>query len=238
VTLRAFDDFLPTPPSSVLDIGGGPGRYSIELARRGYAVTLLDISGESVKLARQRAEEAHVSLAAFIHGNAMDLGDLDAAGFEVVLLMGPLYHLLTREERVQAIREAMRVLKPGGRLFATFITRFAPFRVVVNRDPAWLRENPAYALQLLETGLHDQPTTFAKAYYAHPREVVPLMENCGVQTLLLLGCEGVVAGHEEKVNELQGEGWQAWVELNYRVGRDSSLYGASDHLLYVGQNPN
>ena len=236
VTSRAFEEFLSSPPCSILDIGGGPGRYSIELARQGYAVTLLEISGESLRLAQEKAGEAQVSLAGVIHANALDLGEIGSASFDAVLLMGPLYHLLSHTDRVQAIQEAMRVLKPHGRLFAAFITRFAPFRYVANGEPDWLMGNQEYAQQLLETGVHNQPpTTFTKAYYVHPREVVPLMENQGLRTLCLIGCEGVVAGHEGKVNELTGEAWQAWVELNYKLGQDPSLHGAADHLLYVGE---
>ena len=237
VSLRALNEFLPRTPCPVLDIGGGPGRYSIELARRGYSVTLLDISGESLRLARQKSDEAHVSLADAIHANSLDLSMLDSASYDAVLLMGPLYHLLSHAERAQPIREALRVLKPGGRLFAAFITRFAPFRYVANGDPTWLAENPAYARQLLETGIHDQATRFARAYYVHPDEVVPLIEGCGLRTLSLVGCEGVVAGHEDKVNELTGEAWEAWADLNYELGQQPALYGASDHLLYVGEKP-
>ncbi len=96
VTLRALDEFLSAPPYAVLNIGGGPGRYSIELARQGYTVTLLDISGESLRLARQKAAEAQVSLAGYIHGNALDLSELDESSFDAVLLMGPLLSKLMR----------------------------------------------------------------------------------------------------------------------------------------------
>ena len=61
------------------------------------------------------------------------------------------------------------------------------------------------------------------------------MESCGVKSLRLVSCEGVVAGHEGKVNELTGQAWQAWVELNYRLGQEPSLHGAADHLLYIGE---
>ena len=63
------------------------------------------------------------------------------------------------------------------------------------------------------------------------------METGGFTTLALQGCEGIVAGHEEAVNALEGAAWAAWVALNDRLGRESSLYGAADHLLYSGQRP-
>jgi S-adenosylmethionine-dependent methyltransferase len=235
VTLRSIREFLPRSPCSVLDVGGGPGRYAIELARQGYTITLLDISQENLRLARQKASEAQVSLANLIHANAMDLSKISSDSYQAVLLMGPLYHLLSHGERVQAIQEAMRVLKSRGKLFAAFITRFAPFRYLANGEPVWLAENPEYALQLLETGIHDRPTQFAKAYYVHPDEIVPLMESCGLRTLSLVGCEGVVAGHEDRVNALTGKEWEAWVDLNYKLGQKHCMYGASDHLLYVGE---
>jgi S-adenosylmethionine-dependent methyltransferase len=235
VTMKALMEFLPGIPSFILDIGGGPGRYTVELARRGYDVTLMDISKESLHVAKEKAEEMGVSIKAYIHGNALSSSDYISGKVDTVLLMGPLYHLLSVEERRQAVLEGMRVLKSGGRFFASFITRFAPFRESASDVPHWILENHDYAMQMLKTGLHEKPEKFAKAYFAHPGEIVPLMEGCGLKTLQLLGCEGVVAGHEEKVNDLQGESWDAWVELNYRLGMEPSLYGASDHLLYIGE---
>jgi ubiquinone/menaquinone biosynthesis C-methylase UbiE len=237
VTLKALGEFLPPPPSSILDIGGGPGRYSIELASWGYTVTLLDVSEKSLQLAEEKAREAGVSLEGTIHSDALDLYRCESEEYDAVLLMGPLYHLLLREERIQAIREATRVLKPSGRLTASVVTRFAPFRESASSIPEWILENHDYALRMLDTGLHEEPSKWAKAYFTHPEEITPLMEECGLRTLLLLGCEGIVAGHEDKVNELEGEAWQTWVDLNYRLGKESSLYGASDHLLYVGEKP-
>jgi ubiquinone/menaquinone biosynthesis C-methylase UbiE len=235
VTLKVLDEFLPAAGCSVLDIGGGPGRYSIELARQGYRVTLFDISGESLKLAQKKATEAGVSLESYTYGNALDLSELEGNSFDAVLLMGPLYHLLAEGDRERAIREAKRVLRPQGRLFAAFITRFAPFRHAACAEPEWPVENAEYAAQVLETGVHERPTAFAKAYFTHPDDIVPLMEGCGLETLMLIGCEGIVAGHEDSVNEMEGEAWERWVELNYRLGQEPSLYGASDHLLYVGE---
>jgi hypothetical protein len=90
---------------------------------------------------------------------------------------------------------------------------------------------------MLDTGIHDQGEGSWGAYFAHPDEILPLMEDSGLRTLLLMGCEGVVASHEDRINELDGEAWEAWVDLNYELGQEPTLYGASDHLLYVGQKP-
>jgi len=235
VTLRALGEFLPNPPASVLDIGGGPGRYAIALALQGYQVTLVDLSEASLALAREKARAAGAVLEQVLHANALDLAAISSATYDSVLLMGPLYHLLTEDERLQAVREARRVLRRNGIIFATFITRFAPFRDSAQGYPEWVVENREYADRLLETGVHDRPTGFTNAYFAHPTEIVPFMEAAGFTTLRVIGCEGIVSGHEDRVNALSGKAWERWVDLNYRLGQDPSLHGASDHLLYIGR---
>lgn len=233
VTLRALNEFLPPPPAAILDVGGGPGRYAIDLAAQGYQVTLTDLSAANLGLAQEKAQAAGVTLSQIRQANALDLSGLET--YDAVLLLGPLYHLLTAVERQQAVNEARRALTDNGLLFAAFITRFATFRDIAQGYPDWIVENPEYIEQVLQTGVHDQAKGFTNAYFAHPDEIMPFMEAAGFATLGLIGCEGVVAGHEEKVNALQGEAWELWVDLNYRLGQDPALRGAADHLLYVGR---
>lgn len=237
VTLRAMKDHLPPPPCRVLDIGGGPGRYSLELSARGYQVTLFDLAHQNLDLALEKAAEAGVRLEGTIKGDARDLASLGNRSFEVVLLMGPLYHLLKESDRAKAVQEAVEHLEPGGVLLASFITRFAPFRQAAVEEPDWILEYEDYAAQMLQTGIHDRAEKFAFAYFAHPQEIEPFMERFGLETLRVLGVEGLIAGHEETVNNLEGELWQAWVELNYRLGQEPSLFGASDHMVYLGRKP-
>ena len=90
----------------MLDVGGGPGRYAIELARRGYRVVLFDLSRVCLKIAREKAHEAGVELTGYEHGDAWDLTRFRDGSFDAVLLLGPLYHLLAEEECRRAIREA------------------------------------------------------------------------------------------------------------------------------------
>lgn len=237
VTMRALRRVLPPAPSRVLDLGGGPGRYSLALAEQGYQVTLVDLSVRQLALARERSEAMGVALEAIVQADALALPETVAGPYDAVLLFGPLYHLLARKERERAVGEAVRRLCSGGLLAATVVSRFAPFRDAAAREPLWILEDPAYTMQILQTGVHDRGTRFAQVYFAHPAEVVPLMEGAGLTTLELLGVEGIVAGHEEQVNALTGEAWEAWVALNERLGRDPALLGASDHLLYLGRKP-
>jgi S-adenosylmethionine-dependent methyltransferase len=235
VTMLALADYMPPPPAKIADIGGGPGRYAIALAKVGYAVTLVDLSRDSLALAREKAEAAGVALEATVHANALDLSGLASSTYDAVLLFGPLYHLLVEEERLQAVREAMRLLRPGGSLFATFITRFAQFRWAAYYDATWLARDREYTERFLATGIHRHPDLFTDAYFAHPDEIVPFMESAGLSTVCMVGCEGAVSHNEERVNRLEGDDWAYWAQLNYRLGQEPSMYGASDHLLYIGR---
>lgn len=239
VTLRALADHLPPPPAQVLDVGGGPGRYAIALTQQGYTVTLSDLAASNLALAQQKAAAAGVELQGCQQANALDLGLFPAAAYDVVLLLGPLYHLLEEKERQQAVKEALARLRPGGVLCAAFISRWAVFRDAAKKNPRWLLDYTDYAEHLRQTGQHEAPKDatkgFTNAYFAHPAEIVPFMEKCGLQTILFLGCEGVVAHIDEQINELGGSDWETWVDFNYRVGQDPTTHGAADHLLYIGR---
>jgi S-adenosylmethionine-dependent methyltransferase len=234
-SFRAICEFLPSPPANLIDIGGGPGRYSIALAHEGYPVTLVDLSNGNLELARQKAAEAGVELRGYIHANALDLRDFPEASFEAALLMGPLYHLHRVEERLAALGQARRLLKPGGLIFATFITRFSAFRDAAVHGYSFVEADFAYAESWLTTGINYHGGGFTDAYFAHPDEVIPLVESAGFKTIKMIGCEGILSGHEDYVYSLSGEAKEFWLNLNYRFAQEPSLYGASDHLMFIGR---
>jgi SAM-dependent methyltransferase len=118
---KALEAYLPPAPARVLDCGGGPGRYAIRLAQRGYAVTLFDPSPENLAFARRQARAAGVDLQSYDQGDAAGLSRYAAGSFDAILMMGPLVHLLELQQRQRALGEARRVLRPGGTLFAAFM---------------------------------------------------------------------------------------------------------------------
>jgi ubiquinone/menaquinone biosynthesis C-methylase UbiE len=200
----------------------------------------LDLSEGCLQLAQKKSQEEGVDLAGYLRGNAIDLHRFKDASFDVVLLMGPLYHLLDTDGRDRAVKETHRVLKQNGLMFATFITRYAPLRWSAKSEPEWLSQGK----ELLETGVWRPSATgipsrarvgFTNSYFAHPIEVRPLMKRNGFEDLDLIGCEGAVSMIEEKINELKGDEFDSWVDLNYRLGKDPGLHGAAEHLLYIGR---
>jgi ubiquinone/menaquinone biosynthesis C-methylase UbiE len=238
ITRRALAQYLPPPPARLLDCGGGPGRYAIPLALQGYDVTLFDLSAGNLAFAREKAAEAGAALT-YEQGSATDLARFAAGEFDAVLLMGPLYHLLTEDERLAALTEARRVLKPGGPLFAAFISRFAAHRDAAMKHPTEPVEMPGLYEEIERTGLlRPREGVAFVAYFAHPTEVEPLVRKAGYNVVEVLGVEGLVSIIESvAVNALTGPAWEWWLEANWRAAHDPAMLGAVEHMLVIGQNP-
>lgn len=240
VTLRALRDHFPAPPAKILDCGGGPGRYAVEMTRQGYAVTLFDLSRVCLSFARTQAHAAGVTLAAYEHGTATDLSRFADSSFDAVLLLGPLYHLVDAVDRMKALREARRILRPGGLLAAAFVCQYAGLRFLVREDPEFLLRSPERVAAFWQTGsfppARGDGTEFV-AHYIPPAEIRPLIESAGFAARAVLGLEGLASMIDDKLNQLDGEAWQAWVDLNYRAAADPGLHGGCEHLLCLAQKP-
>jgi len=236
ITLRALAEHLPPVPAAVADIGGSVGRYAIELTRRGYEVTLIDIAEGCLDFARGKASEAGVALADVVRSDARDLAGIESDRFDAVLLMGPLYHLQEASDRMAAIREAQRVLKPGGTVIATFITRFCIFVYAAVHEPDMIITQRETGETALATGALHQPegAAFPDAWLARPDEVGPMMAGGGFRQTDLLTCEPLVFEREDRINEAPDELHEEWLDLLVRLCREPSILGTGAHLLYAG----
>jgi S-adenosylmethionine-dependent methyltransferase len=218
----------------VLDCGGGPGRYAIWLASQGYELTLFDLSRACLDKARTEAQLQDVSLRCEL-GTATDLSRFKDASFDAVLLMGPLYHLRQFEERRLALMESARVLRPGGLVAAAFITRVAPLRYVAKEQPETVLELHDAMLNVTRQGFDESfpppDDDHFNAYFAHPWEIEPLLHEAGLSVTGLFAVEGFVGTLDETMNALEGSKWDAWVDLNYRLASEPTLFSAADHVL-------
>jgi ubiquinone/menaquinone biosynthesis C-methylase UbiE len=235
--------YLP-PTGEILDNGAGPGRYSMELARQGYRVTLTDITPRLVEIAREKAAELRLTdqFNGFYVADAMDLRELNDEQFDASLMMGPLYHLQSEEERVAAVKELYRVTKKGGIVFVAFMSRIRHVLTSLLYPQQWKpNDNMDSINKFIKTGIfnHSDEGRFTGAYYFNIDDIKPFMESHGFETLNLIGSENIGAA-------LTPEQWEYWrnrgdneynklIDLLIETATDPYVLGISSHLLYIGR---
>lgn len=228
-TQELLERFLPPAPANVLDVGGATGVYASWLAERGYAVHLVDPLPEHV-------EQAQGAFSAAV-GDARELDEADAS-YDAVLLLGPLYHLTERSDRVRALAEAARVVRPGGVVVAAAISRFASLfdgaRHGFLRDPRFV----AIVERDLREGQHRNPTGepdyFTTAFFHHPDELRDEVRDAGLE---LEGVYGVEGPASISGMPLDGGGLEAALWAARAVETEPTLAGLSSHLLAVATRP-
>ncbi len=241
-TQEIVSRYLPPPPAVILDIGGAAGVYALWLARLRHEVHLVDPMPLHVEQARQAsAQQPDAPIASCTVGDARHLDHADNSA-DIALLFGPLYHLTGREERIAALREAARIVRPGGVVLAAGISRFvSTLDGLANgylADPGFAR----IVQDDLANGQHCNPTNhpayFTTAFFHHPTELKGEVEDAGLVHERTIGIEGPV-WLAARVQETWGDPERRaetmtalrWIE------EEPSLLGASQHLMVVARMP-
>ena len=229
------------PPATVLDIGGAAGAYALWLADAGYTVHLVDPVPRLVTEAERRSDAHSRPLASCRVGDARAV-DFPAQSADIVLLLGPLYHLTDAADRARALREARRVLKPGGRLFAAGISRWASSLDGLSRD---LFQDPRFAViveQDLRDGQHRNTTErldyFTTAYFHRPDELGAEVQGAGLILDGVYGIEGPGWFLSDVTARLADPRRRAdLLRVARQLEAEPSVLGLSAHLLAVAQKP-
>jgi SAM-dependent methyltransferase len=220
----------------VLDVGGGPGSYVLWLSRRGYVVDLIDPVPKHVAAAADLFAAERLPGGARI-GDARSL-DADSGSYDGVLCLGPLYHLTDRRDRVTALAEVNRVLRPGGVGLVAAISRFASLLDGLSRG---LVRDPHFVSILerdLAQGQHRNPTSnadyFTTAFFHRPEEMAAEIGEAGLRLEALLAVEGPLWFMNGFVDLWADPSTRRlMLELLRRVESEPSMLGASAHWLAV-----
>jgi ubiquinone/menaquinone biosynthesis C-methylase UbiE len=236
VTMHFLEKYLPKH-GLVLDAGGGPGRYAIELSKRGYDVVLLDLAPEMLKLARRKIKRAGVTgkVKQFVQSSIKDLSMFENKTFDAVLCLGaPLCHLLDVKQREKAAAELVRVAKRGAPIFVSVISRIGLLKSMLVEYPHEMQ----YARHHWEVGDYVpglQGKGFTAAHWFLPEELRELFEKQDVEILEMAGLEGLSSHHQRETNRLykDQERWKMWIEILLETCAHPSVMGSCEHFLLV-----
>jgi SAM-dependent methyltransferase len=219
----------------VLDIGGGPGRYALELAQSGCHVTLLDLTPKHIAIALEKASEMGLSINA-VCGDACYADKLVQGNFDAVLLMGPLYHLSREADRVKAIKAALSLLKPGGILYAAFISSYAVVWDNMKRFPDKILapdDNAVFECVLDDKSFSGK--SFTASHLIRPRDIEPFMAQFPLEKLHLLSSESVLLFRESELRAQPEAVWNAWMDFAEKICEREEFLSMAGHFLYIGQ---
>ena len=213
---------------SILEVGAGTGRYSVALAREDYRVTAVELVARNLEILRSKLDGTEPIRT--MQGNALDLSFLPDNAFDMTMLLGPLYHLYTREDKIRALSEAVRVTKPGGYILAAYcmneptVINYA-FRTKHLQDlldrnmirPDWhLGSDPAEVFDLIRT-----------------EEIASLDAEIPVERVKLIATDGATNYQREMVDEMDDETFGRWMEYHFAICERQDLIGASHHTLDI-----
>ena len=184
--------YLSKENMRIADIGGGAGYYAFWLQEKGHHVNLVDLSPKNIELAKKYSLKTGIQL------NSLELGDATDSKFkenqfDLVLLLGPLYHLTNKDERLQALSEAKRILKSNGILLIAIISRYASLIDGFKRDLIIDNDFEKLLINDLETGVHlnetEHPEYFTTAYFHTPSEIIAEIGECQLKFEKLIAIE-------------------------------------------------
>ena len=233
-TVRILDALLDRP-KTFLDCAAGTGIYSFYFADKGHTVTATDITPRHIDIIRDVLRTKNYAMNTAVL-DATDMSVFDDESFDVVLNMGPFYHLIEKDDREKCLRESQRVLKKGGLLVTAYIPRFYTFQYVAMQDEQYL--DPKLAEQLIQTGVlrHDDEKCFwTDTYYSTYEEMEQLYRSHGLTVIDHFAQDGVTPQFGKIVDQWGEEQFQIWCDYHYSICREKSLLGASNHVVIVGE---
>lgn len=215
---------------SVLEIGAGTGRYSVTLAKQGYQVTAVELIEHNLEILRSKLDGTEPIKT--IHGNALDLSRLSDNAFDLTMLLGPMYHLYTKEEKLRALSEAVRVTKPGGRILVAYCMN-EPTVVQFVFGLNHLRE--VLDLNMLTSDWHciSEPKDLFEM--VRTEDIADLDAAVPVKRIKLVATDGATNYMREQIDTMDDETFDKWVEYHFTICERQDLIGASHHTLDILQ---
>lgn len=235
-TMHFLKKYLPKK-GLILDAGGGPGRYTIEFAKRGYDVILLDLAPANLEFAKKQVRKAKVQnrVKDIIEGSITDLSGFADNTFDaVVCLGGPLSHVEDSKERDRAVKELIRVAKKGTPIFVSVFNRLG----VLMGAPRYFPKEIAMSTHFKRFVERGDDHMWRGKYYAHmfmPEELGQLFDKKGVKILNTVGLEGIASRSIAEIDKLarNPKAWKNWLTAHYKLCTHPAVTATSEHVLVI-----
>lgn len=227
-TMRYIEKYL-CPGMRILEIGAATGRYSHTLARQGYQVDAVELVQHNIDIFNTLTQPGEdISIC---QGNAKDLQFFGDDTFDMTLLLGPMYHLFTVDEQMQALQEALRVTKSGGVLFAAYCGNDATM-VQYCFGRGMLREQRYKDLVNMETfKASSDPAELFQLYRID--DIDSLMVNFNTQRLHFVGTDMATNYMREAVEGMDEEFFRLYLKYHFTICERADMVGVSHHFLDV-----
>lgn len=228
-SMKYIHDFIPENKSvKILDIGAGTGRYSVALSKEGHSVTAVELVPRNLQV----LESKHANVNCW-PGDARDLHFLSDNTFDITLIFGPLYHLHSQEEMLQAISEARRVTKKGGIIFAAYVmNEYSMIQYCFKKN---------MIKSLMENGsvtkdFHTVPNPAELYTYLRLEDINELNTKSDLERIKIIAADGPADYMRRELNAMDEETFQLFLDYQLTICERPELLGASSHLVDILRN--
>jgi ubiquinone/menaquinone biosynthesis C-methylase UbiE len=227
-TMRYIEKYL-TPGARILEIGAGTGRYSLELAKQGYAVDAVELVQHNIEILKNKiTSDIDISVR---QGNATDLSCFEDDTFDVTLLLGPMYHLFTESDRFNALSEALRVTKKGGVLFTAYCISDAS--IICYGFKAG-NIDTLMSKGLLDTDTFKAFSTPAEIFELYRKEdIFELMVPFEVTRLHYVATDLATNYMRDTVDAMDDRTFELYLKYHFSICERSDMVGATHHSLDI-----
>lgn len=217
--LKKFDN------PKILDVGAGCGRYSIDLCNMGYDVTAIELVKHNLMTLKNKSDKVKAYL-----GNATNLNRFQNNSFDVVLLFGPMYHLISDDDKVKALNEAKRVLKDNGYIFVSYYMN--EYGII---KYGFMEKNIIECLKnnLIDSDFHIKPRNDDLYSMVRLEDINYFKKSCDLKRVKIISQDGPTDYIRKYINDLSDSEFDLYLKYIYSICEKKELLGASSHVLDI-----
>ena len=228
LTTRKYIDELLKPDSRIAEIGAGTGRYSVTLAKEGYEVTAVELVQHNLDILNGKLD-GRENIKTYL-GNALDLNMLSDNTYDITLLLGPMYHLYSDEEKITALKEAVRITKPGGHILVAYCMNEATvIQYVFGCNK--LREIMDLNMLTDDWKCISEPKDLFEM--VRVEDIERINAAVPVERVKLVATDGASRYIRDYLEEMDEETFSKWLSYHFSTCERQDLIGATNHSLDI-----